>query len=72
MTRLEKTFKQNKKNKILVTYTVAGDPSLSTSKKILNDPNSFDELIKENDTMMKINLSAIIFVLFDYSPALVK
>ena len=37
MTRLEKTFKQNQKNKILVTYTVAGDPSLSTSKKILND-----------------------------------
>mgnify|MGYP003297810672 CR=1 FL=1 len=37
MTRLEKIFKQNQKNKILVTYTVAGDPSLSTSKKILND-----------------------------------
>ena len=38
MTRLEKIFKQTSaKKKILVTYTVAGDPSLKTSKKILDD-----------------------------------
>ena len=38
MTRLEKIFKQTiAKKKILVTYTVAGDPSLKTSKKILDD-----------------------------------
>ena len=38
MTRLEKVFeKKGSKNKVLVTYTVAGDPSLTSSKKILND-----------------------------------
>ena len=38
MTRLEKVFNQKEtKNKVLVTYTVAGDPNLGSSKKILND-----------------------------------
>ena len=38
MTRLEKVFEnKGSKNKVLVTYTVAGDPSLTSSKKILND-----------------------------------
>ena len=38
MTRLEKVFNQKEtKKKVLVTYTVAGDPNLGSSKKILND-----------------------------------
>ena len=38
MTRLEKVFKKKESNsKVLVTYTVAGDPNLRSSKKILND-----------------------------------
>ena len=38
MTRLEKVFNQKEtKNKVLVTYTVAGDPNLGSSKQILND-----------------------------------
>jgi len=38
VTRLEKVFNQKEtKNKVLVTYTVAGDPNLGSSKKILND-----------------------------------
>ena len=47
MTRLEKIFKQTSaKKKILVTYTVAGDPSLKTSKKILDDLE-FDAVVAQ-------------------------
>ena len=61
MTRLEKVFNQKEtKNKVLVTYTVAGDPNLGSSKKILNKG------AKDNYKKIYIFSFVSIFIIFSF------